>query len=331
MRWRRRSESDRIQSVSRIYFVRVTEMGSVMENAIVVENTPPFPIQKRKDINIEGVVLTPDDLNTIVKIIDSANKEAQVLQKKYENTEQFSSEDHLTKEIEKFFRVSHKANFGPTDSVEGYDYIDFSSDAAQGELTGLWVTNRDAFNKAASGRNPANCVDIWLDFTRPSLAFDFINLPSNPTSNGSVINIYGFDETWVMALYQRLNGFLSFRERRMKFLHVSGAYDIFLYAFAVPIFTFYAYRIENNIDINFENKSLILQIVIYFYTIFIFFNICRFIFLYFRWLFPLVEYSGGRGFKHPKVHRVIFVGLVLSLLGAVVYDSIKWAMAGLMS
>ncbi len=287
-------------------------------------SSTPFPILNRKDIKVEGVLLTPDDLNMLISIVNRATENAQNLEVNYQDVSRFDNEMHLRDELKQFFRVTFRLTHEKINVKEGYEYIDFQMMGVPKNIDGIFISNRESFNKRAHGDNPANCVDIFLDFTKPSLALNFFNLPSNPTTNGSVINIYGYDVTWVDALYQNLTDFFESKRQRITFLHRSGVYDFFLFLIVAPVFIFYSYRIEKSELIDFSEISTTIQIAIYLYAVLFVINFARAVFLYFRWLFPLVEYSPPQRGSLPSLHRGIFLFLLATMSGGLAYDSVIW-------
>jgi hypothetical protein len=142
-------------------------------------------------------------------------------------------------------RVSYRIALTEVDFIEGTDIPHLGRSELDAPLRSICISNTDIFSKAARGIKPQNCVDLYLDFKHPPLAIDFYNMPSNPTANGSVVNVYGFNEDWVNSTHKQLQDFFErIAVKRRAFLHGSGMYDFFLYFLYLPVILWVMYRIE---------------------------------------------------------------------------------------
>lgn len=175
---------------------------------------------------------------------------------------------------------------------------------------------------------PRNYLSILLDFSKPSLALNFFNLPSNPTPNESNFELNGIDETWIDSTFLKIERFFREHKSRRSFLHKSGIYDIFLYLLFVPFSVIWLILIEKSISRYVtELDSVFLKIFIYIYILLIFGQIARLIFQYMRWIFPLTEYRAGRTIG-PKAHRAFLSSILLIFVGPLALEVIKFFFMG---
>lgn len=172
-------------------------------------------------------------------------------------------------------------------------------------------------------REARNTVNAFLSFERPSLKLDFGTMPSNPTPNRSVINVEGTDEAWVVLTADKVRSFLSDRSVRRPFIHESGSYDYFLYFAYFPILLWIWSRFRDSPPmIWIESQSLLFSLVVSSYVFLLSLIIARIAFQYARWLFPPMEYLGGRRARWV-VQRTVFGCAIGSLALAAAYDIAK--------
>jgi hypothetical protein len=230
-------------------------------------------------------------------------------------------------EVQRFLRVSYRIAVTEVDSIEGTDVPHLGRSELDAPLRSIYISNTEIFSKAARGIKPQNCVDLFLDFKHPSLAIDFYNMPSNPTANGSLVNVYGFNEDWVNSTHKQLQDFFDrISAKRRAFLHRSGAYDIFLYFIYLPIVLWIMYRIERRFPDIFSSESKVSIIAVYIYIVVISLFFGRIIYQYIRWLFPPVEYE-SRGAWGPRIQRGLLLTLALGIFGTLLCDVGNWLLA----
>lgn len=246
----------------------------------------PLPNQIRRDILVRNVRMSSSQLLELFDLIKKRNTEAQRLQVEVENVTLFESHDHLRSEIETYLRVNYRIALTDLDSIEGSDVPELTKTEIQDALQSVYISNTEIFSKAARGNKPKNCVDIYLDFRHPPLALNFYNLPSNPTQNGSVINVYGYNHDWVNSTHKQLQDFFARVRVNRAILHGSGTYDFFLYCLYLPIVFWLMYRVERKFPDIFTSESRISIIAVYIYIIVSSLFFGRIIFQYARWLFP---------------------------------------------
>lgn len=281
-----------------------------------------LPMEYRRDIRIENVVLDRTDIVNLMSLVQSKTNDAQELQFATENEALFESREKLEEEVRRVFRINYNIHDFKDNMLSGYDVINLDTGGIPENIKSVYISNINAFKTAASGRLPRNGVDIFVDFKRPSMAINFLNMPSNPTDNKSVANVFGLDEDWVISTHQKLREFLDSRKTKRSFIHRSGVYDLFLYVIYIPILLWGAFRIESNFSSVFVESSVVFLAAIYIYGFVLSLVSGRVIFQYLRWLFPIVEYSPKRSMAY-KVHRRV-IGFILSGLGiAILYDVIR--------
>jgi Na+/phosphate symporter len=148
-------------------------------------------------------------------------------------------------------------------------------------------------------------------------------MPSNPTENRSVINVYGRDEDWVISTADRINEFFRRKRTWRPIIHRSGAYDCFLFLFFITSIIWLIYKHPSDAFSNWINgQTLFFNVIFGFYVFLFSFFLARFLFQYFRWLFPAIEY-----YKKSRVgayaHRVVAGAVVSAVLLGAAYDIVK--------
>lgn len=247
---------------------------------------------------------------------------AQTLQAKFEDASLFGSQENLKEELQRVFRVGYEITDTRKNTISGYGQISTDLPSFPRDISSLYISNTTLFRAATNGRMPRNAIDLFIDFSRPSMAINLINLPSNPTNNGSIVNVYGIDEDWVISTHQSLKEFFDVRKSKRGFIHRSGVYDLFVWGIYIPILLWVSYKVENNFPDIFEGKSTVYVAGMYIYSLVILLIFARVIFQYTRWLFPIVEYSTEQN-TTPKIHRRFLFAILISVSGALIYDVIR--------
>jgi len=280
-----------------------------------------LPSRYRRDIRVENVILNQTDLVNLISIIQNKTNDAQRLHIKSIGPASLDEQKELEEDIQRVFRISYNIMDFEDNSFSGYDTINTNSGDFPDKIKSVYISNSEAFKEAANGRLPQNSVDIFIDFKRPSMAINFFNLPSNPTENNSIANVYGLNEDWVISTHQKVREFFDKRKTKRSFIHRSGIYDLFLLGVYIPILLWVAFRIESKFPNAIKESSIVSLIAIYAYGVLLSLMLGRVIFQYLRWLFPIVEYDSKRSIA-PQIRGVI--GIILLGLGtAFFYDIIR--------
>lgn len=168
--------------------------------------------------------------------------------------------------------------------------------------------------------HPRNSFTLFLDFFKPDI-FDFSLLPSQPTPNGSNIEVKGYDATWVHGLFNEFNNFINKRPSQFPWLHRHTIYDILLWPFGIPFGFWSSYKLSGFVKTLFGNVSVFVESAAYVYVFLVALFLFRVLFHYARWIWPLVEYRTSKN-KALK-HRIFLSTITVGLIGKIIYDVIK--------
>lgn len=275
--------------------------------------------QFQRDIYPTNVVLSAEDLCGISKIIKEANKEA--LQIELGAVDQ-DADDKVTKEqnIKDLMKVEYALRAPNGNTIQGLELPsieDFSD-----KLSSFFISS-SMYAKKVVNSYPLNYVDAFFSFSTPSLKLDLITLPSNPTENRSVINIVGRDESWVRATADKLEEFFENKKTHRPVIHGSGAYDLFLYGFYLPVILTFLARIDERFLAWFESKTVFFNVISAIYAFFIVITLARILFQAIRWLLPPIEYY--KSSRTLATSARFFIGtILLGIFAAALYDFIKY-------
>lgn len=282
----------------------------------------PQIFQFRRDIFPSKIVLSAEDLSELSQLVSEANERAKKIEYANLNLEGFDSPEHALKRVNEFMPVEYNYRAKSGDVFIGLGIPKTHDHSFPEELQSFFVSNA-SYAQRTIKLSPLNSVDIFLGFKKPSLKIDFQTMPSNPTENSSVINVYGRDEDWVISTANRINEFFRRKRALRPIIHESGAYDYFLFMLFIPFIIWLIYKYPGDTFSNWINvQSTFFNIIFGFYVFLFSFLLGRFLFQYFRWLFPPIEYY-KKSLVGAYAHRVV-AGAVFSavLLGAA-YDIIK--------
>jgi hypothetical protein len=295
------------------------EQATTQQVPIPTHEEPPLlPMQYRRDIRIANVVLSQGDLEELFLVIASRTKDAISLQVQSENPTLFENEEQIVREVTNCMRISHVVRDTKANSITGYDVPDLQGHDFPDDIQSIFISTRETFQAIAT-RSPRNYVEAFISFVRTPVALNFIYMPSNPTENGSIINVYGYNEGWVVSTFQKLKEFIEKKMGQRSLVHKSGVYDLFLYLIVLPPVLWLVYRIERSFPAIFDDIPRSAVIAIYVYTLLLVLVGARLLFQYLRWLFPLVEYVPRRSLG-PQAHRKILWLLLSGLAIAFLYD-----------
>lgn len=276
----------------------------------------------RRDIFPSKLSLSGQDLAEFLNLIRKCNAGSIEFEVRGRNPEVNSSDEEARTEIERLMPIEYNFREPSGDSHEGLWLSQGNSAAFSDDLETFFASN-STYSKKMIDREARNTVNAFLSFERPSLKLDFGTMPSNPTPNRSVINVEGTDEAWVVLTADKVRSFLSDRSVRRPFIHESGSYDYFLYFAYFPILLWIWSRFRDSPPmIWIESQSLLFSLVVSSYVFLLSLIIARIAFQYARWLFPPMEYLGGRRARWV-VQRTVFGCAIGSLALAAAYDIAK--------
>lgn len=166
---------------------------------------------------------------------------------------------------------------------------------------------------------PRNSMILFLDFTSPAV-FNFNLMPSFETPNNSNFTAKGYDATWVNGVFNEFNQMLEDNKTSFSWLHRHTIYDVLVWLVGLPFAFWTCFKLSSLIS-----KLLVtnfLHNAIYVYLFFLSLTLLRVLFHYARWIWPLLEYKGEK--DKPWLHRLFWSAIILGLVSAVVWDSIKY-------
>lgn len=191
------------------------------------------------------------------------------------------------------------------------------------EVSALFVASDNTL-RAVHNYYPRNAFRLFLYFSKPAV-LDFRILPGLDTPNASNFEVEGYDATWANGVFREIDAFLKNKPSKLAIVHRHSIYDLLLYPIGIPI-AFWVCHKASSVVQGLVPESGFLQNSIYVYLFAAAVISFRIVFHYVRWVFPVVEYRAPA--SHPLVHRTALVALVLSILGAFVYDVLKYVLGG---
>ena len=171
---------------------------------------------------------------------------------------------------------------------------------------------------------PRNRFELFLDFTKPDI-FNLSLSPSISTPNASNILVNGLNSDWVSGVYRKVTDFIKEKRTRRGFFHKHSVYDFLLFLVGLPFAFWMAYKLSGIINRTFGEFSIFVQNGVYVGLFFLMLNLFRVLFVYARWVFPIVEYRGSTNIA--RKHRYILGSLVIAVFGNFLYDLFKIAIS----
>ncbi len=277
--------------------------------------------QYRRDLFPSNIVLSAKDLSDFCELLNEANERAKDIEFNNLDLTQFESETEAKDRINEFIPLEYEYNAKNGDSVKGLGIPKTDERLFPDELDSFFISNATYTSRAINTR-PLNTVEVFFDFKKPSLKIDLQTMPSNPTENRSVINISGRDENWVISTAEKIRQFFSRRKVFRPAIHSSGTFDYFVYLAFIPAGIWLLYAKGTPFNEWIEDKPIFLNVIVGIYLLLLSLLFARFVFQYFRWLFPPVEY-----YKNSRVgayiHRAVAGFLASGLLLSATYDAVK--------
>lgn len=304
-------------------------MSDAKQIAELIDPDVPPPAEPRiplftREITPSNVVLSAEDLNEFSHLLAEANERAKKLELANLDLQQFDSPAQAKTRVEEFMPLEYSYTSKKGDLIQALGVPKTDERDFPEELDKFIISNA-TFGQRALDVAPLNHVSALFSFTKPSLAIDFLTLPSNPTENRSTIKVVGRDEDWVISTADRINDFLRRKRSFRPAIHASGTYDYLLLLIFIPslIWLFIEYAESSIIDWS-NSHSAVLNMLLAIYVFFIFSTVGRFLFQYIRWLFPPIEYyKKSRVGAH--VHRAVAGTIGTAVLLSAIYDVLKSA------
>lgn len=282
--------------------------------------------QFRRDLFPSDLALSAEDLANLCELVVQINENAKEITAQRESVN-FENKEAAQILVDEVVKVQYNYYSAKGDRTEGLPPLNIGNSNFPEDVTSFYVSNT-AYSKRTRNYVPSCAVDIFLSFEKPSLKLDFITLPSNPTDNRSVINVYGLDEDWVRATETRLVEFFEKRKKLRLVIHKSGAYDYLLYLLYLPIALLLVHSNLSSFLAWTQKQPIFFTIVLAIYLFFITILFGRILFQYIRWLFPPMEY-----YKTSRLPAQIHRGLGFTVLMAIalpsVYNAASWLVSTL--
>lgn len=282
---------------------------------------PDIP-QFQRNIFPQNLVLSASDLREFAQIISELNDKAIKLECDHTLNDDFESEDDKVTKIKIAMPVEYNFVAQNENSVRGVGLPDTADRSFPDNLKTFFISNTSYAHNYLNGK-PRNSVDAFLCFEKPSLKIDLLTLPSNPTENRSVINVYGREEDWVIYASEKIKEFFKSKSTVRPIIHGSGTYDYFVYLAFLPILMLIMINSdESTVILWLESKSVFVNVVIALYALLASLLFARFIFQYVRWLFPPMEYYKNSRFWAFS-HRIIFAGIFAAVFYSAANDGVR--------
>lgn len=300
---------------------------SVLE---AVEARPPQQMQPlqptripqyRRDLFPINLILSAEDIKEFCELLAEVNERAKDIEYDKLDLNSVDGPKPTRQRVDELMPIEYNYSAGNGDSMQGLGIPRTEERTFPDDLESIFVSNASFAERAISQR-PLNTVEAFLGFEKPSLKLDLQTLPSNPTENRSVVNIAGRDEAWVISTAQKIDEFFKKRKAARPIIHGSGTYDYFIYLLFLPAAMWLFYKQESGLNVWLDGQTVFMNVVLGVYAILLTLLLARFVFQYFRWLFPPMEY-----YKRSRLGAFIHRGVAAAIGSAVVvsatYDAVK--------
>ncbi|MFK0163929.1 hypothetical protein [Rhizobium sp. NPDC090279] len=307
--------------------VKIVETQPAAEAQNDLANTKPLRIpQYRRDIFPKNIVLSAEDIKEFCQLLNEVNEKARILEYNSLDLSGFESPEQARDRVNEFVQIEYNYLATNGDSVQGLGIPKTDEYSFPDDLKSMFVSNV-AYAQRAIKVTPLNAVEAFIGFDKPSLKIDIQSMPSNPSSNRSVINVSGRDEDWVISTTDRIQNFFKKRQAFRPVIHGSGTYDYFVYLIFLPVLLWLFYHRGEEIANWLENKSIFLNVILGIYTLLLSLLVAQFVFKYIRWLFPPMEYykkSRIGWYVHRTIATTVMTGLALGAARDVIKGFVLW-------
>lgn len=193
----------------------------------------------------------------------------------------------------------------------------FTSDELPNPIRTIYLTNTTAYHRHADDTEPANRIEVFLDFSKPAL-FNPNPLVSDPTPNDSNITVRAHDMTYFRAVQRVVDTKLKNHRTWYAAIHRSFAYDIGMWTIALPagliLATHYMDRwLSTGSDLESYRWAFFL------YAVGVVLLGYRFLNGYAKWAFPVNVLTDNKdqAFRHRLVLGGIFAWLAYKAADAI--------------
>ncbi|TKA97227.1 hypothetical protein FAZ78_07275 [Cereibacter changlensis] len=165
-------------------------------------------------------------------------------------------------------------------------------------IKSIFFTNVNSFQRNANGSEPANRIEVLLDFGKPEL-FDPNPLVSAATPNESSIRVHAQDITFFSAVQKVVEKRITSKKAWYGAIHRNFAYDIGVWLFALPVALYFsAYYM--NIILPLGGRFELFRWPLFVYLVGLMLLLYRALMAYAKWAFPVnvLEENKDRALKH---------------------------------
>lgn len=162
-------------------------------------------------------------------------------------------------------------------------------------------------------------INTFLDFSQPP-ALNFTTLPTLATPNELQFDVQADNETWFLAAKSDLVEFFRDKKTSVNWIHQGGTYDALLFIFGLP-FALWVSSLAGRLTA-IDTLPSVIKTATYIYIFVFALNAFRLFFSYTRWVFPKVELETEH--SSPFKHRGIWVLFLVPVIGAAIWDALKW-------
>jgi hypothetical protein len=307
--------------------VEISEEPPVVQarNDLASSELPRIP-QYRRDIIPQNLVLSAENIKEFCQLLTDVNERARILEYNGLDLSGFESHEQARERVREFVQIEYKYLADNGDSVQGLGIPKTDEYSFPEDLKSIFVSNA-AYAQRAIRVTPLNVVEAFIGFDKPSLKIDVQSMPSNPSSNRSVINVSGRDEDWVISTTDRIQNFLRKKEAFRPAIHGSGTFDYFVYLIFLPILLWLFYNRGEEVAKWLEGKSVFLNVILGIYALLLSLLVAQFVFKYIRWLFPPMEYykkSRVGWYVHRSIAATVMSGLMLGAVRDLIKGLVLW-------
>tara|TARA_R110002096_G_scaffold436056_1_gene666535 strand:- start:94931 stop:95842 length:912 start_codon:yes stop_codon:yes gene_type:complete len=273
----------------------------------------------KRDIFPTNIALSAADICELAAIIKQSNDEAIKLELETVDREAEDRQERVNG-ISNLMQVKYILRASNGDEIVGLEIP--AEDDLDDYLSTFYISSEE-YARLQVNQTPLNHVSALLSFKQPSLKLDWVNPPSNPTENTSVINIVGRNENWVRATAGKLEDFFDKKKTIRPVIHGSGAYDYLLFLLFLPAIIGLLAKYDTLIFRWAEEKSQLFNVVLGIYFLLLTLLFAHIVFKIVRWVFPPIEYYKVSNKRATGLRAIVILALGTLLLSGL-YDFLKY-------
>tara|TARA_R110000737_G_scaffold318304_2_gene329187 strand:- start:3400 stop:4323 length:924 start_codon:yes stop_codon:yes gene_type:complete len=190
-----------------------------------------------ESIPIRGCNVSLIDIKTVYEELSAINRKfgEETIATLQRNTEMSDAEwtQHKAFLLQDAFCLTVSVRGERDQQLYGEDAEVFTSDSLPNPIRTIFFNNITAWRRHANNTDPENRIEVFLDFSKPAL-FDPNPLVSDPTPNASSVTVRAHDMTYFRAAQRVVDTKLTNHRTWYSAIHRSFAYDIGMWAIALP-------------------------------------------------------------------------------------------------